>query len=112
VVVVIMRWIGSKYDAPAGRLKHPWVRQTTFDASLTRRARGGRLWRKRNFSLVATGVATGVATAKIATRIKRCYQIKFLILFGEFGGRTRTRTWDPLIKSQRLKIFGIGKNQQ
>jgi hypothetical protein len=103
-----MRWIGSKYDAPAGRLKHPWVRQTTFDASLTRRARGRRLWRKRNFSLVATGVAT----AKIATRIKRCYQIKFLILFGEFGGRTRTRTCDPLIKSQRLKMFGIGKNQQ
>ena len=23
-------------------------------------------------------------------------------LFGKFGGRTRTRTWDPLIKSQLL----------
>jgi hypothetical protein len=28
------------------------------------------------------------------------------------GGRTRARTWDPLIKSQRLKMLGIGPNQQ
>jgi hypothetical protein len=28
------------------------------------------------------------------------------------GGRTRARTWDPLIKSQRLKMLGIGLNQQ
>ena len=26
--------------------------------------------------------------------------------------RTRARTWDPLIKSQRLKMLGIGPNQQ
>jgi hypothetical protein len=31
---------------------------------------------------------------------------KFLILF---GGRTRTRTWDPLIKSQRLKCPGLAQ---
>ena len=27
-------------------------------------------------------------------------------------GRTRARTWDPLIKSQRIKMLGIGPNQQ
>jgi hypothetical protein len=29
-----------------------------------------------------------------------------------YGGRTRARTWDPLIKSQRLKMLRIGPNQQ
>ena len=28
------------------------------------------------------------------------------------GGRTRARTWDPLIKSQRLKMLGTDPNQQ
>ena len=28
------------------------------------------------------------------------------------GGRTRTRTLDPLIKSQQLKMLRIGPNQQ
>jgi len=31
---------------------------------------------------------------------------------GLYGGRTRTRTWDPLMKSQRVKMLGIGPNQQ
>jgi hypothetical protein len=35
-----------------------------------------------------------------------------IIFQGVLGGRTRARTWDPLIKSQRLKMLGIGPNQQ
>ena len=103
-----MRWIGSKYDMPAGRLKAPRVRQTPFERHVTRRARDRHLRRfinNRNFALVATGVAT----AKIATRIKRRDQIKLLILFVNIGGRTRTRTLDPLIKNQRLKMLRIGQ---
>jgi hypothetical protein len=34
-VLAIMRWIGSKYDAPAGRLQAPWVRQSQIDVSDT-----------------------------------------------------------------------------
>jgi hypothetical protein len=30
-----MRWIGSKYDTPAGRLGACWVRQTLIDAQDT-----------------------------------------------------------------------------
>jgi hypothetical protein len=30
---------------------------------------------------------------------------KFIIMKGLFGGRTRVRTWDPLIKSQRSVGF-------
>jgi hypothetical protein len=36
----------------------------------------------------------------------------YLFISMDYGGRTRARTWDPLIKSQRLKMLGIGLNQQ
>jgi hypothetical protein len=48
-------------------------------------------------------------------REMREYLLKFeiyLLISDAYGGRTRARTWDPLIKSQRLKMLGIGPNQQ
>jgi hypothetical protein len=36
----------------------------------------------------------------------------YLFISIGFGGRNRARTCDPLIKSQRLKMLGIGPNQQ
>jgi hypothetical protein len=72
VVVVIMRWIGSKYDTPAGRLEASWVRRTSIDASC-RLAGALAIYQQSKFALVATGVAT----AKIATHVETHDRIKF-----------------------------------
>jgi hypothetical protein len=82
-----------------GRLEASWVLRTSIDASCTGErvtAIRAEFINNRNFALVATGVA--MATLREASI--SLLMSKLLILFGEFGRRTRTRTLDPLIKSQ------------
>jgi hypothetical protein len=79
-----------------------------FDASCTGErvtATRGEFINNRNFALVATGVAT----ANDMQGVDFALMSKLLILLDECGGRTRTRTLDPLIKSQRLKCPGLAQ---